>query len=298
MANIAVLDTRERVFVGILLTSTAYLLFSLQDASIKLLVTAVTVWQIMFFRSVTILVACAAAGGRAVFADTVRSPIVGAMFVRSLFTLAAWLCYYTAAKYLQLAELTTIYYAAPVIVTVLSIPLLGERVPATRWLAVLTGFVGVFIACDPVELGLSRPMLLVLAAACLWALAIVLLRKTALQERTIIQLVLNNAYFLIFSALPAWFLWHMPSGGQWLLLLSVGVLGGVAQLLLFEGMKRAPISVLAPFEYTSLVWSFALGFLIWGDVPRSGIFVGAAFIVSAGLVIVAGEHRRKPSRAG
>ncbi|RVB58653.1 EamA/RhaT family transporter, partial [Mesorhizobium sp. M7A.F.Ca.CA.004.06.1.1] len=94
MADIAILETRERVLAGILLTGAAYLLFSTQDASIKLLVVGMSVWQIMFFRSIAILGACAAIGGRQLFADTMRSPIVRPMLVRSAFTLAAWLCYY------------------------------------------------------------------------------------------------------------------------------------------------------------------------------------------------------------
>ncbi|RUU08292.1 DMT family transporter, partial [Mesorhizobium sp. M7A.T.Ca.TU.009.01.3.2] len=263
------------------------------DASIKLLVVGMSVWQIMFFRSIAILGACAAIGGRQLFADTMRSPIVRPMLVRSAFTLAAWLCYYNAARSLQLAELTTVYYAAPIIVTVLSVFLLGEKVPMLRWLAVLIGFAGVFVACDPTHLGLSVPVLLVLAAAFLWGIAIVLLRKTALAERSMIQLLLNNFYFLLFSAVPALLLWRTPDGAQLLLLASVGALGGLAQYLLFEGMKRTPASVLAPLEYTSLLWAFALGFAIWGDVPRREVFLGAALIVAAGLLIVGTEHFRK-----
>lgn len=293
MANIAILETRERVLAGILLTGAAYFLFSTQDASIKLLVGGMSVWQIMFFRSVTILGACAAIGGRQLFADTVRSPIMRPMLVRSAFTLAAWLCYYNAARSLQLAELTTVYYAAPIIVTVLSVAMLGEKVPLLRWFAVLIGFAGVFVACDPTHLGLSVPVLQVLAAAVLWGIAVVLLRKTALAERSLIQLLLNNFYFLVFSAVPGLLWWHTPDGIQLLLLASVGALGGLAQYLLFEGMKQTPASILAPLEYTSLLWAFALGFAIWGDVPRREVFVGAALIVAAGLLIVGGEHFRK-----
>ncbi|WP_192181280.1 DMT family transporter [Mesorhizobium amorphae] len=293
MADIAILETRERVLAGILFTGGAYFLFSTQDAAIKLLVVGISVWQIMFFRSITVLAGCAVIGGRRVFADTARSPIIRPMLVRSAFTLAAWLCYYNAARSLQLAELTTVYYAAPIIVTVLSVFMLGEKVPLLRWVAVLIGFAGVFVACDPTHLGLSMPILLVLAAALLWGIAVVLLRKTAMQERTMIQLILNNFYFLVFSAVPALILWQTPDGAQLLLLISVGALGGVAQFLLFEGMKRAPVSIVAPFEYTSLVWAFALGLAIWGDVPRREVFLGAALIIGAGLLIVGNEHFRK-----
>ena len=185
MADASTTDTRDKVFAGILLTSVAYALFSAQDAAIKLLVASISVWQVLFFRSAVILAGCAAAGGSELFRQTVRSSIVKPMLLRSFLILAAWLCYYTAAKHLQLAEMTTIYFAAPVIVTILSVVILQEEVPMLRWAAVAIGFVGVFIACDPARLGLSVPIALVLAAAFLWALSIVLLRKIALQERTL-----------------------------------------------------------------------------------------------------------------
>jgi len=293
MADASTIETRDRVFAGILLTSVAYALFSAQDAAIKLLVASISVWQVLFFRSVVVLAGCAAAGGSELFGQTVRSPIVRPMLLRSFLILGAWLCYYTAAKHLQLAEMTTIYFAAPVIVTILSVVILKEEVPALRWAAVAIGFVGVFIACDPARLGLSVPIALVLAAAFLWALSIVLLRKIALQERTLIQLVLNNAFFLVIAAVPLVLFWKTPDMAELALLVLVGLLGGVAQFTLFEGMKRAAASIIAPFEYTSLVWSFIFGYLIWQDIARPEVFVGAALIMAAGLIIIGSEHFRR-----
>jgi len=290
MSSVAVVETRDRVLIGIVLTSVAYILFSVQDASIKLLVTGFTVWQILFTRSATILLGCALIGGPGLLLDAARSPIFKPMLGRSFLILGAWLSYYTAAKHLQLAELTTIYFAAPVIITILSIFVLGEKVPLIRWISVIVGFVGVFIACDPTELGLTLPVALVLAAAFLWALSIVFLRKIALKERTLIQLVLNNGFFLVVAGVPMLAWWQTPSAPDLLLAIGVGVIGGVGQYALFEGMKRAPASVIAPFEYTSLVWAFLLGFLIWGDIPRPEVFVGAALIFAAGVIIIAGER--------
>ncbi len=293
MADASTTDTRDKVFAGILLTSIAYALFSAQDAAIKLLVASISVWQVLFFRSAVILAGCAAAGGSELFRQTVRSSIVKPMLLRSFLILAAWLCYYTAAKHLQLAEMTTIYFAAPVIVTILSVVILQEEVPMLRWAAVAIGFVGVFIACDPARLGLSVPIALVLAAAFLWALSIVLLRKIALLERTLIQLVLNNAFFLVIAAVPLVLFWKTPDMGELALLVLVGFLGGVAQFTLFEGMKRAAASIIAPFEYTSLVWSFIFGYLIWQDIARPEVFIGAAMIMAAGLIIIGSEHFRR-----
>jgi drug/metabolite transporter (DMT)-like permease len=288
------IDPSRQVFLGILLTSIAYVFFSGQDAAIKLLVASLSVWQVLFFRSVVVLIGCL--GGPRLFADTARSPAVGAMLLRSFVILAAWLCYYTAARDLQLAELTTIYFAAPVIVTILSIVILGEKVPIGRWAAVILGFVGVFVACDPTRLGLSLPVLLVLMAAVFWAFSIVLIRKIALAERTLVQLVLNNAFFLVIAGVPMIGVWQTPDMDQLLLLIGVGALGGLAQFTLFDGMKRAPASVVAAFEYTSLIWSFILGYLIWSDVPRREVFLGAALIVGAGLIIIVTERARRTRR--
>ncbi|MDW6021248.1 DMT family transporter [Mesorhizobium sp. BAC0120] len=287
------LDTGDRIFAGILLTGFAYFLFTVHDSMVKLLVAAIPVWQVLFFRSLTILTGCLIFGGRQICKEAWHSPVFRSMFLRSILMLAAWLCFYTAARELQLAELTTIYYAAPIIVTVLSILVLGEKVPLTRWAAVAIGFVGVFVACDPAKLGLSLPVLLVLSAACLWGLSIVLLRKIALQEKTIVQMVLNNGFSLLTAGLPLTLLWMTPSLSQVVLLAATGLVAGFAQFTLYEGMKRAPASVIAPFEYTALVWAFLLGFLIWGDVPRSEVFVGASMIVGAGLIIIAGERFRR-----
>lgn len=294
MADAALTDTRDRVFSGIWLTTFAYFLFSSQDALIKLLVEDYAVWQILFFRSITVLIGCTLfGGGTKVLVAAAHSPIVGSMLLRSLLILAAWLSYYNAARYLQLAELTTIYFAAPVIVTVLSVLLLGETVPAMRWIAVLTGFAGVFVACDPANLGFSWPILLVLAAAFLWATSIVLLRKIALQERSVIQIILNNAFFLVIAGVPMLLSWKTPSPAAFAMLAGVGVIGGIAQFALFEGMKRAAASIIASFEYMSLIWAFLFGYLIWADIPRREVFIGAAMIIAAGLMIIASERARR-----
>jgi drug/metabolite transporter (DMT)-like permease len=89
--------------------------------------------------------------------------------------------------------------------------------------------------------------------------------------------------------------WKTPTSHELLLLCITGIFSGIGQLALFEGMRQAPVSVLAPFEYTSLVWAFALGYLIWGDVPGINTFLGAILILSAGLIIIFSERRRRVS---
>jgi drug/metabolite transporter (DMT)-like permease len=295
MSSQIVHDPRARVLGGIALTTLAYLLFSIQDAAIKLMVVSFSVWQILFFRSLTILAGCLVIGGRPLLQETWSSKVMRPMFLRSFLIMAAWLAYYSAARHLQLAELTTIYFAAPVIVTVLAVMILRERVSAIQWAAVLTGFAGVFVACDPGNLGLTLPVALVLFAAFAWGLSIVLLRKIALKERTLVQMMLNNGFFLLTAGVPMLLVWQTPDMKGLLGLVGAGAIGGCAQFCLFDGMKRAPASIVAPFEYTSLVWAFVLGYLIWGDVPRSEVFIGASLIVAAGVLVIVVQRARPPA---
>ncbi len=288
------------VLSGILLTIFSYFLFSLQDASVKWLVVGLPVFQILFVRSVTIFLLCVAVGHGAVVRKAIASPVLKPMFIRNLLLLAAWLSYYTAARDLGLAELTTLYYASPILITILAVPVLKEHVPPLRWLAVLVGFVGVMVACDPLGAGMTinTPVLLALQAAVFWAIGTVLLRKTALKEVTLVQMTLSSGFFILFTCVPMAIYWVPPRLADLGLMAGTGLIAGIAQYALFEGMRRAPVSVLAPFEYSSLVWAFMLGFAIWGDIPGAQVFAGAALIISAGMIIIAGERFSNRLRAG
>ncbi|WP_197728723.1 DMT family transporter [Rhizobium leguminosarum] len=291
-ATWSVLPVKNSVSLGILLTSLAYMAFTFHDAIIKILASSIPVWQILFFRSLTILVGCLAYGRGKLVHQTMTSPIKP-MIARSILLLCAWLSYYSAASRLQLAEVTTLYYAAPVVGTLLAWFILKEKVTPARWLAVGVGFVGVLIACNPVGLTISWPVYLALQAAVLWASAMVLLRKTSLHEKTIIQLTVSNVFFLAMTGVAVIWTWQTPDMTQLALLIATGIVAGCAQFALFEGMRQAPVSVLAPFEYSSLIWAFLLGYLIWADIPTHNVVVGAAMILGAGLIIIVSEKLRR-----
>ncbi|WP_065092548.1 MULTISPECIES: DMT family transporter [unclassified Rhizobium] len=284
---------KNSVSLGILLTSAAYMAFTFHDAIIKILTSSIPVWQILFFRSLTILVGCLAFGRGQLIRQTITSPIIKPMIARSVLLLCAWLSYYSAASRLQLAEVTTLYYAAPVVGTMLAWFILKEEVTPARWLAVGVGFLGVLIACNPMGLTISWPVYLALQAAVLWAGAMVLLRKTSLHEKTIVQLVVSNVFFLVMTGVAVLYTWKTPDTTQLAFLIATGVVAGCAQFALFEGMRQAPVSVLAPFEYTSLIWAFLLGYLIWADIPTPNVVFGAAMILAAGLIIIVSERLRR-----
>jgi drug/metabolite transporter (DMT)-like permease len=99
--------------------------------------------------------------------------------------------------------------------------------------------------------------------------------------------------FILMTGTMTFLHWKTPDARELLLLCATGIVAGVAQFALFEGMRQAPVSVLAPFEYTSLVWAFVLGYLIWSDIPKQNVFIGAILILSAGGIIIISERRRR-----
>lgn len=283
---------------GLLIAACAYFIFTLQDVLVRLLVKAdMPIWQVLMARSLFIVAASFCFRGPRIIADSLGAPSKGSLLLRGVFILAAWLCYYTASKTLLYGQLVTIYYAAPIIITVLSIVMLKEQVTATRWMAVIVGFIGVLIACEPGQLGFSVPVLLTLAAAAMWGMSNILLRKAGITENVLMQMFMSNAIFAIGCMAPTIIWWQPPTAIQWLLLLGVGALGGCAQYLLFKSFRMAPASAIAPMEYSSLLWAFTLGYLIWQEVPGHGVVLGALLIAASGIGTLWSERWRQRKMA-
>ncbi len=287
----AVQRTRlDRQALGLWLALLAYSLLSMQDATIKWLVAGLPVVQVMFVRSTIVMTGCIVGGGRPLLRRAIASPLAPLLLCRGAVTLAAWLCYFTAARSLPLAQLLTLYFTAPVVVVLLAAPVLKERVGPARWAAVGLGFTGTILAANPSGFSFSAPTVLVLVAAVLWAIGVILTRLIARREPSLVQMLYTNAFFFVGTGLGSLLVWQMPNRGQLMLLLQVAVLGGLGQLALFESARRAPASLTAPMEYTALLWAFLLGFAVWGDVPNQSVVTGAGLILAAGLLLVALER--------
>jgi drug/metabolite transporter (DMT)-like permease len=282
----------ERVMTGILLGVLAYSLFSLHDATNKYLVAFLPVWQVLFFRSLTIVFACLVIGRGKLLASAVTTTLKLPLIGRGLLTLAAWLCYYSAARSLPLAQLLTLYFSAPIITTLLAIRLLGEKVTRARWISLIIAFAGVLVASDPLGVQLSWATALVLIAAGLWGYAIVLMRQIARLESSMLQMLYQNVCFLLITGALTAATYVEPSPWQVLLLAGVGVLGGVGQFALFEAARMAPAAVMATVEYSALLWAFLLGWLVFGEIPLPAVWAGAGLICVAGVFLVVAERRK------
>lgn len=281
--------TEASVIRGIGFSVAGYFLFSLQDATIKWLATGFSAPEILFMRSLFVVPFCLCVFGSDVAPRALASPMRFRLLLRSVIIVIAWGFYYTAARYLQLAELVTIYFSSPLLVAALAPIILKERVPWSRWASVGIGFVGVIIACRPTHLHQPIPVFLALTAAALWAYTSILIRQVVAAASTpVVMFVSNLTILMVCGALLPW-LWQTPSWPQLALMLLVGCFGMGGQFMSTEAIRLAPASVVAPISFSSLVWAFLFGLAIWGDVPDVAVFVGAGLILLSGLVVAGAE---------
>jgi drug/metabolite transporter (DMT)-like permease len=269
-------------------------------ACIKALSATVPVGEIVFSRSffaiVPILVFVA---WRRRLGDAVRTENFRGHVWRCIVGVSAMACSFAALGFLPLPEAMAIGYASPLIVVLLAAVLLGETVRLYRSSAVLVGFVGIVVILWP-RLSVLRTgaagsdelvgASLALAAAVFAALAMVAVRRLVATENT--QAIVF--YFSLISAaialvsLPFGWVWPTPAESG-LLVLS-GILGGLGQIFLTESYRWADTSTVAPFDYTSMIWALALGYLVFGEIPTLAVLAGASIVIGSGIFIILREH--------
>ncbi len=191
-----------------------------------------------------------------------------------------------------LATGTTIMFMSPILVTLLSIVVLGEQVGLRRWAGIILGFTGALIVMrvwDTGAHGLKFGALFLLAAAFTNASYQIATRQLRHDSPLTSLLFTAAAGALVTSIILPWF-WTMPTPTGWLLLVASGIAGCLGHLCLIKAFQSAPASVVAPFSYSSIIWATLSGFIIWRDVPDVYTVVGAAMIIGSGLYIFLRER--------
>jgi S-adenosylmethionine uptake transporter len=276
---------------GIALAVSGYSLFAIQDAMVKWLVASYAVPQILFMRSIIIVVFAGAMVRYERHPSILRSPHRRSLGIRAVLMLGAWLSYYSATRYLGLAEITTMYFSAPVMVIILSIFVLKEKVGLVRWIAAIAGFTGVLFAANPAAAPDLVPAAMVLFAGFCWAWSVILVRLVSRTESTVNQMMATSLVFAVVCAAMLPWVWKTPDMSGWFLMIILGLISCAGQFLLYEGFRYAPASALAPIEYSGLIWAFLYGYLIWDEVPKPNVFVGAFLIVGSSLGLIWWERR-------
>lgn len=285
-------DSPRNRLVGIGLMSICFICFALLDAGAKWLVKAMPVLQVVWVRFLV-----HAAFSTALMAPRLREGFPRAKRPRLQLLRACFLPMMTgmnfwSLQYLQLAETGAIQFSVPIIIALIAVPLLGERLDAARWAAIVVGFAGVLVIVRPGMHGFHPALLLALANAFLYAFYNLLTRKLAAHdaaEVTQFWSALGATAILAPFGLAAW--QPVPGPAQWAVLAMMGVAGGLGHYLIAVAHRYAPASVLAPFLYQQMIWMVLLGYFIFGDVPDAPVVLGAAAVIASGGYLLYRERR-------
>ncbi len=197
-------------------------------------------------------------------------------------------CAFYGYAHLPLAFNTALGFAMPLLLTLLSIPMLGEKVGAKRLGVVLTGLAGVLVIVQPWrETGMEViPVLVVLAGVVFWALTMITIRRMGgLGERNVAIVLWFAIGGTVMCALLTIPVWVTPSWPQLAGLIGIGLVSGVAQMLMTEGYRTGQASMVAPFEYGAIVYATLIGAVFWGEWPDLATLTGIGIIVAAGLYL-------------
>jgi drug/metabolite transporter (DMT)-like permease len=301
----ALTDNAADTVRGILLVALSYLILTFGDVAAKWALLACGVGWVMLWRGTIGAMTVAAftistqgSRGLARFRP-VRWKSVALRSALSSFSTITW---YLAWRHLQLADTYALGFTAPLIMTLLAVPLLGERIRWRRMLSTMVGFAGVLVMVRPdggpdrAGIPLSMPVVLLMAGIVAMALTRIMTRHLSRTETPECQ-----AFWLMIShcLTGIGMLLVVPAGGYgdglvWGALLFLGVSSGLAHCVFSRAYGLAPVSALAPYEYTMLPWGGLLGFLVFGEVPSRTTLAGAAIVAVAGLYNL---HRERVRRA-
>lgn len=287
---------QSRVITGILLSCLAFGLFATADASAKYLSRDYAVLQILFLGSVFAFVPTLIFIWKTDGLSAIRPRRISHCFVRGGLTSLSVLAIVWSFTKLPLAEGYALAFTAPLIVAVFSGWLLQESVTWRQWGAIFVGFVGVLIILRPGFSILNAGHAAALGSAVLFALSLIVLRRIGTTETPSALLM---TYLIATLAIYGPFLasvWVTPSGWPaWLLMVGIGIISGCGQVALVLAFRAAPAAIVAPFQYTQLIWGVFFGVVLFGDYPDLVMATGAVIVIGSGWIML---PRTESSRAG
>ena len=295
------------ILKAVLLKLTSALMFSVMAAFVRYVSDVTPLGEVVFCRSffaiIPVMVIYALRGELAAAFRTAR-PF--GHLTRGMISVAGMFFNFAALARLPIVDVTTITFASPLITVALSAWILKERVRIYRWSAVCVGFVGVVVMLWP-HLDVAR-YTSANAAATLGALFALISAFTnagsVVQTRRLTDTETTSSivlYFSLFCALGGLltlpFGWIVPSLPQLGALIDLGVFGGLSHILLTESYRYAPASLVAPLDYTALLWAFIIGYWFFGELPSTTVYVGSTIVAGSGLFVIWRERRLGLERA-
>ena len=270
-------------------------------ACVKYLGPAIPSGETVFVRGAISLVVLAIIAWRVEGLHILKTANLRSHALRSLSGTASMFCWFTALTLIPLADFTAITFTAPMFLTVLAMLFLHERIHAYRWTALAAGFAGVLIMVGPhLSFGSgSLGVALSLGAAVFSAVAMMFLRSMSGSggEHAITITFYFSLTSMAVAALTAVGGWPMPTGSQWGFIVLIGVLGVLGQLLMTWSYRYAEASMIAPLDYTNLLFAVLYGYFFFGESPHVSMWIGAPLVIAAGLIILWREYRLSRARA-
>lgn len=291
----AVPRTRMNVVHAILLKSLSVLLFAVMSTLIRYLGDKIPLGQVVFFRSAfAIAPVVVIFAYRGELAAAVRTQRPFGHLGRGLISVAGMFLNFAALARLPLADATVLAFAAPLITVALSALVLKERVRRYRWGAVGVGFVGVLVMLWPyLDVGrMAATSTAAVGAVCALASAftnagaVIQTRRLTASETTSSIVFYFSVICMGFGALTLPFVWQTPNASELMALIGVGIVGGLSHIALTESYRHVGASVVAPFDYTSILWAFLFGYALFGEVPTGFVFAGAGIVAASGLFVI------------
>ena len=290
----------------------AMLIFSLQDIAVKWIGGDYPVLEIVTFRSVIALpltlLLFQYEGGQGL-------PITGRPtleYIRGLFYFLSYTTHFMGLAALPLAEIAAIKFSGPLMITLLSVVILGEMVGPRRWLALLVGFLGVLLIVRPGVAAFNMGSIFILISVLFYALAAILTRKLQTTDSSATMAYYSSLVYLLATCVLAPLVvfigdipnahpsvaflfraWSMPSLLDWIIMSGLGLVWAGGMYCLARAYSAALASVVAPFEYVALPISAMWGFLIWQEIPTLTTWAGAALTLASGVYILYREQRER-----
>jgi drug/metabolite transporter (DMT)-like permease len=291
LLNAATQQRRQRL-IGIALMCGAVALFACLDTTAKYLNTQMDSLQVAWARYTSAFVLTLIISNPLTHPGLLRTRSPKLQITRSLLLVGSTALNFLGLRWLQLDEALSIIFTFPLLVAIISGPMLGEWIGWRRWTAIGFGFVGILLITRPGLGGMHAAALFTLGATFCYAFYAVITRIVSRVDSNQTSLFYAN-FIGALAMLPVIpFVWQPPV--NWVvvfLMVMIGVLGSTGHYFLIAGHKLAPASVLSPFVYTQLIWVIVLGYLVFGQVPNSWTIAGAAIVIASGLYLLYRERK-------
>jgi len=287
------LKTKSDRLRGIASMISAVFVFAIMDATMKRLSSHYAPMQISCLRSLASLICVAVPiAWRRSWGDLrATSPLLH--MVRGVLGVSMLVTFIFAVNRLSLAQTYSLFLAAPLLMTALSVPLFGDRVTRSRWLAIIAGLVGVLLILQPWSKG-AMPWLAAAAAAAAtvcYSLSGLTVRSLGSRNSSMSMVFWYFALVTVGAGALSIAGWQPILSTDWKWLAAIGVSGALGQYWLTDAFRRAPASVVGPFEYTAILWAFLIDWLFWSAHPSLTLILGTGVVITSGIFVIFDETR-------